>query len=547
MKITLTILILLTTYAAGFCGDLELAITGDCDISNGDIRRAFFSAESDSARVKSVRDLFLSESYPEADVQLIEPDRLAVIPGMRYRIGSISIIGDTQENTRDLVADYSGKAASGVVVERFTRELLRFYSESGNPFAQVSIEETTLDGIGRVDFVARIASGPRTLFDSCKVEGTDARTADYLSRVSAVSPGEPFNDTALDETRRILRAHGFIRVHDSVDLDFRDDYTRCVPIFRVDRLPTNSLDGSLGYQPSVGDRSAYVKGYALLQFENLFGRGRRFSIRYNKRDPLSHEVAFGYYQPYLYYMPVSVEFAIEQSKYDSLYQQLSIESRLFYREDARVSLRMSGGWSSYTPLGTEFRGVFHSRRYWWGIGTDLTIPGSIIRQIVDLDIVYGIKQQYRFAGVEPPDTRITDTRLTGGYRMLVSFGKLLHFSAKASAAAIVTEERMIPQSDLYRLGGADRLRGYREDQFFCDRYVLVILQPELHMSDEASFHLFSDAAWFRQQDSGSELREGAGAGFEFRLPTGRLLLDVAWGRDDRFSDGKLYARLESRF
>ena len=547
MKITLAIMILLTMHAAGFCGDLELVVTGDCDISTGEICRAFFAADSDSASVKSVRDLFLSESYPEAGVQLIEPDTLAVIPGIRYRIGSISVIGDSQADTDELLAEYSGKPASGAVIERFTRELLRFYTESGNPFAQVSIEETTLDSIGTVYFVARIASGPRTLFDSCKVEGTDARTADYLSRVSAVSPGEPFSDATLDETRRILKVHRFIRVHDSVHLDFRDDYTRCVPIFRVDRLPTNSLDGSLGYQPSVGNRSAYVKGYALLQFENLFGRGRRFSIRYNKKDPLSHEVAFGYYQPYLFYRPVSVEFAIEQSKYDSLFQQLSIESRFFYREGARVSLRMSGGWSSYTPLGSEFRGVFHSRRYWWGIGTDLTIAGSIVRQTVELDIAYGIKQQYRFAGVEPPDTRISDTRLTGGYHMLVSFGKLLHISAKASAAGIVTEERMIPQSDLYRLGGAERLRGYREDQFFCDRYALAILQPELHMSDEASFHLFSDAAWFRQQDSGSEFREGAGAGFEFRLPTGRLLLDVAWGRNDRFSDGKLYARLESRF
>jgi len=470
-----------------------------------------------------------------------------IIPGMQYRIGSISLIGGDQANVREIVNDYSGDVASGAIVERLTRDILSFYSESGNPFAQVSIDDVTLDGIGTVGLMVRIASGPRTLFDSCIVEGTDGRTADYLSRVSAVSPGEPFNDAALDETRRILKAHRFIRVHDSVHLDFRDDYTRCVPIFRVDRLPVNSLDGSLGYQPRVGDRTAYVKGYALLQFENLFGRGRRFSIRYNKRDPQSHEVAFGYYQPYLYYRPVSIQFEMKQSKYDSLYQQLSIESKLFYREGAQISLSISGGWSSYTPLGSEFRGVFHSRRYWWGIGTDLSIPGSVVSQSVELDIAYGIKQQYRFAGIEPPDTRISDTRLAGGYRTLVSTGKFLHISAKANAAAIVTEERRIPQSDLYRLGGADRLRGYREDQFFCDRYALVVLQPEFHMSDDASFHIFSDAAWFRQQSLGPEFREGVGAGFEFRLPTGRLLLDVAWGRGDKFSDGKLYARLESRF
>ncbi len=547
MKIIAAVMFILICNSVGLCNKLEVIISGDCDISNGAIRRAYSTADTDSAKIESVRGLFLSESYPEAEIKLISSDTLQVIPGIRYRIGSISVVGDSQVDVTHLLVDYSGKPASADVIGQFIPELLHVYLESGNPFAQVSIERTTLDGDGIVDFTVRIVSGPRTVFDTCRIEGVDERTAEYLSRISAVIPGEPFNDAALDETRRILGTHRFIRVDDSVYLDFRDGYSRCVPVFSVKRLPSNSLDGSLGYQPGVGNQSAYVKGNASLQFENLFGRGRRFLIRYNKKDPLSHEVEFGYYQPYLFYRPVSVEFTIKQSSYDSLYQQLSLESGLFYHEGALVSLRTSGGWSSYTPVGSVFRGVFHSRRYWWGVGTELTIPGSAIRQTLDLDVAYGIKQQYRFAGVKPDETRISDTRLKGRYHLFVTPWKLVHISATADAAGIITDELMIPQSDLFRLGGADRLRGYREDQFFCDRYALIVLQPELQMSDEASFHLFVDNAWFRQQDSGANFRNGAGAGFEFHLPTGRLLLDIAWGRNDHFSDGKLYARLESRF
>jgi hypothetical protein len=116
-----------------------------------------------------------------------------------------------------------------------------------------------------------------------------------------------------------------------------------------------------------------------------------------------------------------------------------------------------------------------------------------------------------------------------------------------AAAAIITDETVIPQSDLYKLGGFRNLRGYREDQYSCERYVLLTIQPELRLARNALFHIFSDGAWFRESSGETLFRPGAGGGFEFLLPTGRLVLDLAWGRGGGFGDGRLYAILESRF
>ena len=309
----------------------------------------------------------------------------------------------------------------------------------------------------------------------------------------------------------------------------------------------NLLEGSLGYQPAFEDQSAYVKGFARMEFENLFGRGRRFSLRYNKKDPLSHEMAVGVYQPFVFYQPLSVSFAVEQLKYDSLYQKLSVKSRFEYGEGGNILVRVSGGWSRYTPQGSTFRGVFHSRQWWWGIGTTIDVTSSGIAQSVELDVVYGIKQQYGFAGFAPDDTRISDTRLNGAYKLKAYVLHSLNQNVFISGAAIVTDEELIPPSDLFKLGGVRTLRGYREDQFFCDRYAAFTLQPELSLAGNARCHLFSDGAWFRQVSTETLFRWGAGGGFEFVLPTGKLLIDMAWGKNDCFSDGKLYVILESRF
>jgi len=438
-------------------------------------------------------------------------------------------------------------AANESSFERIANTLVEYYNERGYPFAQVCLDDLELTAADMVDVTLRVVVGPLSHFDTCRVEGVDRQTAAYLVRISDIHPGERFSQGSIEASKRIFRSHRFLAVDDSVTLDFHDDFTRCVPGFRLRKLPTNLLEGSLGYQPAYGSQSAFVRGFARLEFENPLGRGRRFSIRYNKKNPVSHEVAFGFYQPFVFYQPLSVSFNLEQLKFDSLYQKISFDSGIEYAEAGNVSIRVKGGWSRYTPEGSAFRGIFHSRRWWWGIGSTVKLNSGDVLQVFDLDISYGIKRQYRFAGFAPERARTTDTRLEGGYELRTPLSRSLRHRLYLTGAAIVTDETKIPPSDLYKLGGARNLRGYREDQFFCERFALYTMQPELNLARGATFHLFSDGAWFRQSIGDVAFRWGAGAGFEFMLPTGKLLVDIAWGKDDSFGDGKLYVVLESRF
>ena len=464
-------------------------------------------------------------------------------------VGDVIVSGDLPEGDPVPFAKdaFEGMDASGVTIERIANELLEYYNERGYPFAQVCLDNLEQIDAGVIDVTMRVVVGPFTSFDTCEVGGVDPQTAAYLVRISDIQPGRRFSNRSIETSKRIFRSHRFLAVDDSVDLVFRDDFSRCIPVFKLRQLPTNLIEGSLGYQPAYAGQSAFVRGFARLEFENLLGRGRRFSIRYNKKDPLSHEVAIGFHQPFVFYQPLAVSADLEQLKFDSLYQMISLDAEVEYGEARNVSVRVSGGWGRYTPQGSVFRGIYHSRRWWWGIGSTVNLNAGDLLQVFDLDISYGIKRQYRFAGFAPEDARTTDTRLEGGYILETPLIGSLRQSLSVSGAGIVTDESVIPPSDLYKLGGVRNLRGYREDQFFCERYALFTAQPELELATGASFHLFSDGAWMRQSTDDAIFRWGAGAGFEFLLPTGKLLIDVAWGKGNSFGDGKLYVILESRF
>lgn len=465
------------------------------------------------------------------------------------KIGNIDFTGDLPESALEafLEDDFNSLPASESNLRRMANILVDFYGERGYPFAQVCIDDLALAGSTVLDITMRLSIGPLSRFDTIIVEGIDPRSASYLSRISDIHTGDPFSNSAIESSKRVFRSHRFLIVDDSVELMFRGDFSKCTPVFRIRRLPTNLVEGSIGYQPAYGNQSSFVRGFARLEFENLLGRGRRFSIRYNKRDPLSHEIAVGYYQPFIFYQPVSTSLNLEQLKSDSLYQKVSVSSTIEYGEWTNMSVRVSGGWNRYAPQGTAFGGVYHSRRWWWGVGSTIKLSSEAISQTVDLDISYGIKRQYSHAGRRPENPRITDTRLEGGYECAARLTGSLRLNAIMSGAAIVSDENAVALPDLYRLGGLRTLRGYREDQFFCERYALLRIEPGVLLRHGASFHLFTDGAWFRRQSGETLFRLGAGGGLEFSLPNGKLLTDAAWGKGDRLGDGKLYIILESRF
>jgi len=465
------------------------------------------------------------------------------------RIENVEIVSDSSAaiECADLTAKMSGQEFTEERLEWLAFKIISQLENNGYPFAQVRLNDLSLTEGGTLNIGIEVTRGPLSVFDSAKVSGVDARTRDFLERIATIESGGVFSQAEIDRTIDLYKQMRYLNAEDSAVLDFHDDFARCTPTFHVTRKPTNLVEGSLGYQPGYADQDAYVRGYARVEIENILGRGRRFSIAYEKKNPQSHNVQMGFYQPFLFYQPLSLSAEIEQQKFDSLYKELSASSSLEYNEFGSVSVRVNGGWQRFTPEGSRYIGVFHARRWWWGAGVTLNSSSPRLKQSLELDISYGVKQSYSFAGVKPDKSRVDDTRLEALYNAWLPLSSTIGMQFVVDAAGIITDETDISQTDLYKLGGAKKLRGYREDRFLTERYVMVSLQPTFSFAANARFHLFADGAMFRVESGGNLERYGGGAGFVFDLPGGSLLIDAAWGKNDSLDEGKLYMILESRF
>jgi outer membrane protein insertion porin family len=109
-------------------------------------------------------------------------------------------------------------------------------------------------------------------------------------------------------------------------------------------------------------------------------------------------------------------------------------------------------------------------------------------------------------------------------------------------------------SDLFRLGGAATLRGYREGQFSGSRLVWMNLEYRFLVAPRSFFYGFVDAGYILQPDivtahltASEQSKIGYGIGVRMDSALGLIGVSFALGEGDTFSTSKIHIRLINEF
>lgn len=202
--------------------------------------------------------------------------------------------------------------------------------------------------------------------------------------------------------------------------------------------------------------------------------------------------------------------------------------------------------------------------------TSLALKGSIDSRDFALDPGSG---SYYTLTVEPGvasiDNRKTSTHRSGGFTK-IDTDLRRYFSAGGPKQTVKDRRRTfavrlqlgitngaVPFAEQFFVGGAERLRGYREDRFWGDKMLLTSVEYRVPLSGGLSGVLFADYgdAWggryqnaitnsndFTQSD-GFEGHLGIGAGIRVSTPIGNLRFDYGFGDEGsrtHFSIGQAF-------
>ena len=450
-------------------------------------------------------------------------------------------------------------------LENTISEILTYYENNGNPFAVIKIKyfhfyKDTLSGKSFTDIFLLIDIKKKSRINKIEIHG-NKKTKDYvLIRELRIASGQEYSQQNINILSERLNKLGFFKPVKKPEY-YINSKGEGVLSFDVQEIQTNNFDGIIGYIPGGrNNESGFVTGLVNINLRNLLGTGRAISIKWQRLNRSSQLLDLNYLEPWLFGLPLNLSTRIFQRKQDSSYVQRTFDISLQYLATDVLSAGVTLSLESVIPTdnGNSRFTVFNSTIVNTGLNLKLDTRNDLYSPTKG--ILFVNSYSFRRKSINGPSQFIAPTtaRNINLQKIELSFDAYFSFvNRQVLAVKLHGGELRGPffeTSDLFRMGGFNSLRGYKEDQFLGSRIIWANLEYRFLLTERTYFFLFFDNGYFlRKEDAIRNIpkiegyKTGYGLGINLETGLGILGVSFAIGEGDSFSDGKIHFGIINNF
>ncbi|MGD8395942.1 MAG: BamA/TamA family outer membrane protein [Candidatus Eiseniibacteriota bacterium] len=443
-----------------------------------------------------------------------------------------------------------GRPFEPAAFERGISDLLGRYENRGRPFATVEPEFAWRDD--GLQLVVEVREGPLVEVGRLEVRGNRVTRRRVIERLAGIERGVPFAQRDLERARSRLVRSGLFAAVEPIGLAQDVDRTQGVLVVTVREGNPNRAIGVLGYSGSEQG----LTGLFDLELGNIAGTGRRAHARWEGRGNGVGLFRLDYAEPWVLGTPITLAASLGRTVQDTLYTLSDVElvGELELTPDWSVGL----GWERESTVQTLGE-VIGTARNALVVRTDFdardsrTAPRTGWRVAVESRLA---RKRLRFRDDDAPDASVALVTAEFGLERPHAWTRHHVTLVRLRGQGIISDEGVIPFYELYPLGGATSLRGYREEQFRGSRVGLLTVEQRFQI-DAAGSRIagFTDIGVVSTSSTALTPAGGArtlfkvGYGVGLRLETrlGLVGVDYGLGEGDGPLDGKIHFLLEAAF
>ena len=452
----------------------------------------------------------------------------AIVEGARTRVASVEVRGDLIFDRSDVFMAF-GLAQGMVLIESDLNQrldhLLRFYEDRGYPFCALR-PDVRFDGDGAWVQVA-VVPGPLVQVDAVRFEGNETTREDVLLRHISFVAGEVYDQRRVDAFVRQLQILPFIDRVYTPDLVSTGDEMALV--INVEESRHTRVEGTLGVGSGRG-----LTGEIALDVLNFSGGGREGYALWSRQGVGLSNLRVSYREPYVLNGPLSGWGAVE------------MVARTGY-----VTHKFGGGADVSVGEGARFFGGVAHRR---------VLPDSAGLGFFEAERMWSLESGVRFdrrghaMGGWKAEIRGEVGEVSEGIRrvqwgvdgqVFLPVGKQSVVAGRARAFW-VGQKGDVPQSAGLWLGGAQSLRGYREEMFWGTNAGWVNVEWRWLLGSKARLFAFVDAG----RIAGAGMRSwpvSYGVGLLANGRMGAVGVDYGLPRGESLGQGMVHVRMLSAF
>ncbi|MGD9706175.1 MAG: hypothetical protein AB7V07_00715 [Candidatus Delongbacteria bacterium] len=427
--------------------------------------------------------------------------------------------------------------------------LLDLYVNKGFPFASVKVDSLhNYEGVKSIFLSVNAGNYVRT--DDIIFSGADVTSKESLKKLTGLKSGERFSE------RSVLRAADWI--YSSRLFVKRPDFSIVsLPSgnfgvkFCVTEKKYNEIMFIGGYHSSDKEGSTYSVN-SVLNADNLFGTMRKLRILWEREGEDAEKLRLYYKEPFLAGIRLSTEVEYGQVFRKELYLKRSFMISQKYSYDPLSGITYGIEKEYFFSEIPEITGEGETvvTRYSTGIEYGDTDNGILIPEDTGLSFSAGLSS----VNIEKPGMSDRNgIEIIISPDMNIKFTKNIFLGISSEYDHMIFDES-VPEYARITFGGADSFRGYREDAFISDIYILNTADLYLvENSGSVAIDIFTDVCSYNgKNDNIDKIRDletllSFGIGIIYATQSGQISLHAAIPQSEGFSEAVVHAMYSFRF
>ncbi len=506
----------------------------------------FLAAKVDSiywpgkSKKRQVVEIFLSEGEP-------------------FIINQLLIIGNSvfsKQQIKQFIRASPGVIFKSQQLEGDVQKIITRYAAEGYLLVNVEIQKIDiLFQDGTVDILLVIKERKRIALKRIEITGNTNTQNNIILRELGFNKNEILTSKKISKIRERIMRLKYLELTKQPMLTFSPD-SLAILLLSVQENNSSQFDGILGFNPKQGNQKEYLSGQVKINFENLLGTGRSFRAFWDKQNANTQSMQLNYEEPWLGGQPIHGRISLEQTVQDTTFvrRNWQVGLRLFVLENIAVVAQI--GRESVLPDSIG-RAIFQLPK---SLADRLHLQVSMDHRNHPWNPTSGLLYE---ASVDFLKKRI-ESLIPGESGQKINFNRLsfdMEFYQKLFRRNVLMagfhgkqvkiDGLSIPIDELFRLGGASDLRGYRDDQFIGEKIAWANMEYRLLLDSTSRIAMFLDLGYIERRNNSGTLDKIYKSGYGFGLWTqtnlGVIGFDYALGEGDSFSQGKVHIRLINVF
>ena len=421
------------------------------------------------------------------------------------------IIVTKKDNTNGIID--SGIDSIKIKTREFsdlTNQLLEQIDRKGNSFSEITYVNPLLKN-DTLFLEMKISNSSSRKIDKVITRGYEDFPKKFISKYFLIDKNTVFSKQKLNQVSALSNKLDFIKEKKVPEVLFKKDSTHLY-LF-LDKIGTSSFDGLVNFSSKENGKGLLLNGNLDLKLNNTFNTGEKFEIIWNKVSDEKTDFKINSYVPYILNSKFSTTLEFYLYRQDSTFintnfelktdysiNQKSHASILYSSENSNYLLNISNNdlasYSNYfIGLGYELKKSSTSNLYKYKNGLNLNL--TIGKRKTDTESINQLKFHFSaFANVQINNRGYLNIKNESG--LLTSKNYLLN--------------------ELFRIGGANSIRGYNEQSIFTNGYSYSNIEFRYSLDTSSYLYSITDLGVYKENTT-NKIKKllGIGAGYQFRI------------------------------